>query len=79
MKNHKLDVYLNQTLTGRLSIDAYGDMVFVYDSHYMENKKNRPLSQSLPLQEQPYEARQCRPFFSGILPEEHIRASIARH
>lgn len=79
MKNHKLDVYLNQTLTGRLSIDAYGDMVFVYDSHYMENKKNRPLSQSLPLQEQPYEARQCRPFFSGILPEEHIRTSIARH
>lgn len=79
MKSHKLDVYLNQTLTGRLSIDAHGDMRFVYDPHYMENIKNRPLSQSLPLQEQPYEARQCRPFFSGILPEAHIRTTIARH
>jgi serine/threonine-protein kinase HipA len=77
--NHKLDVYLNQTLTGLLSIDAHSDMVFVYDDHYIEDKKNLPLSQSLPLQNQPYETKQCRPFFSGILPEAHFRASIARH
>ena len=31
MKNHNLDVYLNQILAGQLSIDAYGDMSFVYD------------------------------------------------
>ena len=79
MKNHKLDVYLNQTLTGRLSIDIYGDIEFVYDPDYINNKKNRPLSQSLPLQEQPYNTRQCRPFFNGILPEAHIRVAIARH
>lgn len=79
MKNQILDVYLNQTLTGRLSIDAHGEMAFSYDPHYINNKKNLPLSQSLPLQEQPYEARQCRPFFNGILPEAHIRTSIARH
>ena len=79
MKNHKLDVYLNQTLTGQLSIDAQGDMLFVYDSDYIDNKKNQPLSQSLPLQKQPYDARQCRPFFNGILPEAHLRVAIARH
>lgn len=79
MKNHKLDVYLNQNLTGQLSIDAQGDMLFIYDHHYIEDKKNQPLSQSLPLQKQPYEAKQCRPFFGGILPEAHVRASIARH
>lgn len=79
MKNYKLNVYLNQTLTGQLSTDAYGDMEFLYEQHYVENKQNQALSQSLPLQTQAYDAKQCRPFFSGILPEAHLRTSIARH
>ncbi|WED43363.1 type II toxin-antitoxin system HipA family toxin [Legionella cardiaca] len=78
MQNHKLDVYLNQTLIGQLNIDVFGDMVFVYDGNYLENKNNRPLSRSLPLQQEPYTAKQCRPFFSGLLPEAHLRTSIAR-
>lgn len=77
MRN-KLDVYLNQILTGQLSIDAHGDMVFAYDEQYIEGNKNQPLSQSLPLQKKPYNVVQCRPFFSGILPEAHLRVSIAR-
>lgn len=75
---HKLDVYLNQMLVGQLSRDAQGDMSFVYESHYLEDKQNRPLSQSLALQKEVYNSKQCRPFFSGILPEAHLRASIAR-
>jgi serine/threonine-protein kinase HipA len=77
MKN-KLDVYLNQNLTGQLSIDVHGDMAFTYHDDYVKNKNNHPLSQSLPLLEKTYYAKQCRPFFSGILPEAHLRASIAR-
>lgn len=73
-----LDVYLNQTLIGYLSIDKQGDMAFIYNQAYASNKQNLPLSQSLPLQEAAYDAKQCRPFFSGILPEAHLRASIAR-
>lgn len=78
MKNHKLDVYLNQSLAGQLSIDEDGDMVFIYHHNYIENKKNQPLSHSLPLQKQAYKAKQCRPFFGGILPEGDLRESIAR-
>lgn len=78
MKNHKLNVFLNNVLTGQLSIDVHGDMMFAYDDNYIENKQNQPLSQSLPLEKEPYKAKQCRPFFSGILPEAHLRASIAR-
>ncbi len=74
----KLDVYLNQILTGQLSMDKHGDMLFAYNEHYLQDKKNPPLSQSLPLDNKPYTARQCRPFFSGILPEAHLRVSIAR-
>jgi len=54
MKNYKLDVYLNQTLTGQLSIDIHGDMTFVYDDYYLENNKNAPLSHSLPVKKTPY-------------------------
>ncbi|KTD35463.1 hypothetical protein Lmor_0910 [Legionella moravica] len=78
MNNHKLDVYLNQILTGQLSIDAHGDMSFAYDDYYLENKKNPPLSHSLPLQKNMYSMKQCRPFFSGLLPEAHMRTAIAR-
>jgi serine/threonine-protein kinase HipA len=78
MKN-KLDVYLNQNLVGALSINAQGDMSFVYDSNYIQDKTNQALSQSLPLQKASYDAKQCRPFFSGILPEARLRVSIARH
>jgi len=77
--NHKLDVYLQQRLVGHLGIDAHGDMSFIYKASYAEDPNNQPLSQSLPLQMKPFDARQCRPFFSGILPEAHMRASIARH
>lgn len=78
MENHELDVYLNQKLTGQLSIDADGDMRFAYHHHYLENEKNLPLSRSLPLQETPFTMKQCRPFFSGLLPEAHLRSTIAR-
>lgn len=78
MKKHKLDVYLNQALAGQLSMDTHGDMSFVYDDGYLEHKKNLPLSHSLPVQKPPYSTKQCRPFFSGLLPEAHMRTAIAR-
>lgn len=78
MKNHKLDVYLHQILAGQLSIDTHGDISFVYNDYYLENKKNPPLSHSLPVQQAPYSTKQCRPFFSGLLPEAHLRTAIAR-
>ncbi|CDZ78640.1 Serine/threonine-protein kinase HipA [Legionella massiliensis] len=78
MKTHKLDVYLNQILVGQLSIDSYGDMTFIYNEVYLENENNLPLSLSLPLQKTAYSAKQCHPFFNGLLPEAHLRISIAR-
>lgn len=77
MKNHKLDVYLHQILAGQLTV-TQGELAFIYDSHYQENAKNPPLSYSLPLQKAPFSTQQCRPFFSGLLPEAHMRTVIAR-
>jgi serine/threonine-protein kinase HipA len=77
VKNHNLHVYLHETHAGQLSIDTHGDMVFIYDEHYVGNEMSIPLSRSLPLQQTPYLMKQCRPFFSGLLPEAHLRTSIA--
>ncbi len=77
MKNHKLNVYLNQKLTGELSVDNHGDMCFIYDSHYLSSH-NSPLSRSLPLRRDVYLAKQCIPFFSGLLPEANMRTTIAK-
>ncbi len=76
--NHELTVYLNQTPAGELSVSLDNEMCFTYYSAYLKNKTSIPLSQSLPPQETVYTAKQCRPFFSGILPEAHLRTTIAR-
>lgn len=78
MNSHKLNVYLHQILAGQLSIDTHGDMSFVYSDSYLENKNHPPLSHSLPVQKASYSTKQCRPFFSGLLPEAHMRTAIAR-
>lgn len=78
MINHKLAVYLHQKLVGQLRVDRHGDMTFTYELHYLENEKNPLLSRSLPLQKDSFTMKQCRPFFSGLLPEANLRATIAR-
>ena len=37
-----------------------------------------PLSQSLPLQVEPFSDQKCRPFFAGLLPEGQLRQRLAR-
>lgn len=76
--NNIMDIYLHHKLTGELSIDPQGDISFVYDGDYLENTNNPPLSHSLPIQPAPFSKKQCRPFFSGLLPEAHMRTAIAR-
>ena len=73
----ELIVYLHQTLAGRLIQDESGRMSFAYDREYLRASK-MPLSQSLPLREAPFDQRECRGFFAGLLPEESGRHTMAR-
>lgn len=79
MKYPTLAVYLHQILAGYLNRNVHGEMVFFYDDDYLKNKQNLPISRSLPLQKTHYITRECRPFFSGLLPEADLRVTIARH
>lgn len=74
-----LDVYLLDNLVGQLVQDKHGQMVFTYDEKWLNNPVAMPLSQSLPLQKEPFKQKQCRGFFAGILPEESKRDIIARN
>jgi serine/threonine-protein kinase HipA len=74
-----LDVYLHEELVGHLTQDDGGQMAFEYLESWVAKPGARALSQSLPLRKERFPAKECRGFFSGILPEEGKREIIARN
>ncbi len=73
-----LDVYLYRHLVGCLIQDEHGLMVFDYAENWLENPNAIPLSCSLPLRKERFSFKECRGFFTGVLPEESKREVIAR-
>ena len=74
-----LDVYLHRDLVGHLMQDDHGLMIFSYVDNWLEKPNAMPLSHSLPLREEPFEGKECKGFFGGILPEEQKRELIAKN
>jgi len=62
----KAEVYFKDDLAGYLAATTEG-YIFQYDREFL--KKNIPISVSLPLREEPYQAAEFFPFFKGLLPE----------
>lgn len=73
----ELEVLLFDDPIGTLSLD-HGRLRFTYNAEWLSRHDAVALSQSLPLQTQPFEDHQARPFFAGILPEGQLRTLIAR-
>lgn len=72
--SNSLDVFLNDKLIGKLYKDNNGGITFQYCKN-----ANRILSLSLPIQNEPFENKDCRGFFNGLLPEsEHTRIAIGK-
>ena len=72
--SNSLNVFLNDKHIGILEKDGYGGVNFQYS-----NNIDRILSLSLPIQKEPFENKQCRGFFNGLLPEsEHTRIAIGK-
>lgn len=70
--SNSLNVFLNDKHIGILEKDGNGGVNFQYSDNI-----NRILSLSLPIQKEPFENKQCRGFFNGLLPEsEHTRIAI---
>jgi serine/threonine-protein kinase HipA len=73
-----LTVYIGSEPVGTLEQDTSGTLEFTYAPGWLERDDAFPLSRTLPLSAAPYEHKQVRPFFAGILPEEGPRAAIAK-
>ncbi len=74
----QLDVWLLDAHVGTLS-QVDGRMSFAYAPAWLATNSQRvSLSQSLPLQSDPFDDRATRPFFEGLLPEGNVRKAIAQ-
>jgi serine/threonine-protein kinase HipA len=78
MSERALDVWWDDRLVGRLTQDQHGELGFAYAAGWLEDKHAPALSASLPRRESAFTRRECRPFFGGLLPEEHQRDAAAR-
>lgn len=73
-----LSVWWDGKRVGTLRLDDHGDMSFAYAPDWLSDPAAAPLSTSLPKQAETFRRRSCRPFFSGLLPEEGQREAVAR-
>lgn len=71
-------VRIGDNVVGRLWLDGKKRFCFHYDTQWLERSRI-PLSLSLPLRSDPYLDDESHPFFANLLPEEKIRAVIARN
>jgi serine/threonine-protein kinase HipA len=71
-------VRIADATVGRLWLDDRKLFCFQYDPLWLELSRI-PLSLSLPLRPEPYLDDQSHPFFANLLPEERIRAVVARN
>ena len=72
-----LEVWLLSQRAGTLWLKD-GELQFQYGALWLEQPQAIALSQSLPLQAEPFGDRACRPFFAGLLPEGQLRQRIAQ-
>jgi serine/threonine-protein kinase HipA len=79
MTARSLSVWWDNGLVGALRLDEHGDMGFSYDQAWLDDPGAPPISQSLPKRAEPFGRREARPFFAGLLPEEHQREVVAKN
>jgi serine/threonine-protein kinase HipA len=73
-----LSIWWDEKLVGQLTMDEHGDTGFTYDASWLADPSARPISHSLPKREEPFDRRQTRPYFAGLLPDETVREVVAR-
>ena len=72
-----LAVYLHDRLAGCLEQATSGDLTFTYDADYLKTAPHA-LSLSLPLENPTHTSDAVKAFFSGLLPEQSMRARLAK-
>ena len=77
----KYNVYVeingNSIKVGEIKGDSSEDACFSYSKEYISNNMLKPISISLPIQDDPFSPARTKNFFEGLLPEGFMRRNIA--
>ena len=73
------DVYINDQKAGSSSEDVDGDFIFSYDQAYLQTKKAKAVSRTLPLRTESYRSKTLFPFFDGLIPEGWLLDVVRRN
>lgn len=77
----QLEVYIEEygdfVLAGQIQGETWEDATFQYEESYLENQSHRPISISLPFQEDTFSPFETRCYFEGLLPEGYTRKCVA--
>ena len=73
-----LNVTWDAMLVGHLDRTAGRDLSFRYASSWLASPRARAISQSLPLQVEPFAGHLSRAWFANLLPEGEVREHVAR-
>lgn len=68
----ELFVLMNGLLVGTLVRQSTGNLLFSYDSQWLQSKNSRPISLSMPLTETPYRGEEVNNFFDNLLPDSEL-------
>jgi serine/threonine-protein kinase HipA len=74
-----LDVYLYEKFVGNFIQNNSGQLQFKYDDSYVADKNAVQISISMPVRLQEYKQKIVSAFFSGLLPEENARYTLAKN
>lgn len=73
-----LTVWWAGSQVGMLRIDEHGDLSFAYAEPWLADPAAPAISISLPKREEPFNRRETRPLFAGLLPDEGQRVTVAQ-
>lgn len=72
-----IEISGEQRYVGKITGETYLDAGFHYDAEYMQSSWGKPVSISLPFQDETFSAGATRNFFEGLLPEGFSRKAVA--
>ena len=78
MTARSLNIWWDRHLVGELTQNKHGELGFAYSPDWLTREDAPAISASLPKRAKPFSRRECRPFFSGLLPEESQRDAVAQ-
>lgn len=74
--NVKIEIKGQWQQVGKILYNTWQDATFLYDADYIKQEQKKPISISLPVQNEPFDVQTTKWFFDALLPEGYTRSAI---